>query len=65
MADVVFRVTTTLLTPIDEPERGWCDRCNLSSVFTWYLTIEHSDRLLTDGIAALSVCEDCGERRWT
>jgi hypothetical protein len=65
MADAVLRLRITHLTPIEEPEHGWCDRCNLSSLLIWHVTIEANDRLLNDTITTLSICTDCGVERWT
>lgn len=65
MADAVLPVRITHLTPLEEPERGWCNDCNLSSLLIWHVTIEAGDQLLNDAITTLSLCAECGSEWWT
>ena len=63
MADLALTVTT--LTPLEEPERGWCDPCAKPSLLRWHLSIEADGRLLGDALTALTICTDCGRENWT
>lgn len=61
----VARLTVTTMTPLEEPETGWCPACNLPSVLSWLLAFEANGRLFDDRLTRLSVCTDCGAETWS
>ena len=58
MADLTVNIKASMLTPQDEPERGWCPVCNVSSVFFWWMTLEIGSALT---LLKAGACVDCGE----
>lgn len=57
-------VTITTLTPLEQPERGWCEPCAMPSLLTWLVAFEANDRLLDDRLVPLTVCTECGAESW-
>ena len=60
-----IRVSVTMLTPTEKPERGWCEPCALPSALIWHVAIEADGRLLGDKLTTLRLCADCGAESWT
>lgn len=55
-AQEIPRVVT--LTPLDQPDRGWCPRCNVPSTLEWQVVFELGSDF---DVRTVSVCTDCGE----
>ena len=62
-ADYTLNVTT--LTPVDQPERAWCEACRLPSLLVWHVAIEADGNLLGNKLTTLRICTDCGSESWT
>lgn len=58
---VVVPVRVEMLTPLEQPDRGWCTPCLLPSTLTWQVVFEVGTDFT---IRTVSVCEECGTEDW-
>jgi hypothetical protein len=64
LAESTVEVAVTTITPLEEPECGWCEPCALPSLLVWLVAFEANDRLLDDRLVPLTVCTECGAESW-
>lgn len=58
---LVIPVRVEMLTPLEEPDRGWCTPCLLPSVLSWQVVFEVGTDFT---IRTVSVCVECGTEDW-
>lgn len=60
-AAVVLPIRAEMLTPLEQPDRGWCAPCALPSTLTWQVAFEVGTDFT---VRTVSVCTECGTEDW-